>query len=223
MCISSVQFSHSVWLFATPRTAARQASLSITNSGDLLKLMPIESVMPSNHLILCCPLLLPPSIFPSIRVFSSESVLRIRWPKYWSFSFNISPSNEHSGLISFRMDWLDLLAVQGTLKSLLQHHSSKASMLWCSAFFKYAHLSLIWGSNNVLLCYKSYVIWFLPKLVSHVSRWTAGNQNGFKKHKYKVVYYKSQYMNRNGVKVFIKLQILISNYVSLTYAFYHLF
>ena len=119
----------------TPWTAARQASLSITNSQSLLKLMPIESVMPSNHLILCCPLLLPPSIFPSIRVFSNESALRIRWPKYWSFSFNISPSNEYSGQISFRMDWFDLLAVQGTLKSLLQHHSSKASILWHSAFF----------------------------------------------------------------------------------------
>ena len=110
----------------TPWTAACQAFLSITNSWSLLKLMFVESVMPSNHLILCCPLLLPPSIFPSIRVFSDESVLRIRWPKYWSFS--ISPSNEWSGLISFRMDWLDLLAVQGTLKSLLQHHSSKASI-----------------------------------------------------------------------------------------------
>jgi len=107
----------------------------ITNSRSLLKLMSFESVMPSNHLILCCPLLLPPSIFPSIRVFSHESALHIRWPKYWSFSFSISPSNEYSGLISFRMDWLDLLAVQGTFKSLLQHHSSKASMLWCSAFF----------------------------------------------------------------------------------------
>ena len=119
----------------TPRTAACQASLSITNSWSLLKLMPIELVMPSNHLILCCPLFLPPSIFPSIRVFSNESVLRIRWPNYWSFSFSISPSNEYSGLISFRMDWLDLLAVQGTLKSLLQHHSSKASILWHSAYF----------------------------------------------------------------------------------------
>ena len=119
----------------TPWTAARQASLSIINSQSLLKLMPIELVMPSNHLILCRPLLLPPSIFPSIRVFSNESVLHIRWPKYWSFCFSISPSNEYSGLISFRMDWLDLLAVQGTLKSLLQHHSSKASILWCSAFF----------------------------------------------------------------------------------------
>ena len=116
-------------------TAARQASLSITNSRSLLKLMSTESVMPSSHLILCRPLLLPPSIFPSIRVFSNESVLQIRWPEYWSFSFSISPSNEYSGLISFRMDWLDLLAVQGTLKSLLQHHSSKASILPCSAFF----------------------------------------------------------------------------------------
>ena len=119
----------------TPRIIAHQASLSITNSQSLPKLMSIESGMPFNHLILCCPLLLLPSIFPSIRVFSNESVLHIRWPKYCSFSFNISPSNEHSGLISFRMDWLDLLAVQGTLKSLLQHHSSKASILWCSAFF----------------------------------------------------------------------------------------
>ena len=118
----------------TPLTAACQASLSITNSRSLPKLISIESIMPSNYLILCCPLLLP-SIFPSIRVFSNESALHIRWPKYWSFSFNISPSNEHSGLISFRMDWLDLLAVQGTLKSLLQYHRSKASILWCSAFF----------------------------------------------------------------------------------------
>ena len=118
----------------TSWTAARQASLSITNSWSLLKLMSIESVMPSNHLILCCPLFFPPSIFPSIRVFSSESVLHIRWPEYWSFSFSISLSNEYSGLISFRIDWLDLLAVQGTLKSLLQYHSSEASILWCSAF-----------------------------------------------------------------------------------------
>ena len=132
---SSVQLLSRVQLFATPWTAARQASLSITNSQSSLKLMSIESVMLSNHLILCHPLLLLPSIFPSIRVFSNESVLRIRWPEYWSFSFSISPSNESSGLISFRMDWLDLLAVQGTLKSLLQHHSSKASILWCSAFF----------------------------------------------------------------------------------------
>ena len=119
----------------TPWTAARQASLSITNFQSLLKLMSIESVMPSNHLNLSRPLLLLPSTFPSVRVFSSESVLHIRWPKHWSFSFSISPSNEYSGLISFRMDWLDLLAIQGTLKSLLQHHSSKASILQRSAFF----------------------------------------------------------------------------------------
>ena len=126
---SSVQSLSRVRLFATPWTAARQASLSITNSQSSLKLMSVESVMPSSHLILCHPLLLPPSIFPSIRVFSSESVLHIRWPKYWSFSFSISPSDEYSGLISFRMDSLDLLAVQGTLKSLLQYNSSKASIL----------------------------------------------------------------------------------------------
>ena len=118
-----------------PWTVARQASLFLTNSWSLLKLMSFESVMSSNHLILCHPLLLLPSISPSIRVFFSESLLHIRWPKYWSFSFNISSSSEHSELISFRMDWLDLLAVQGTPKSLLQHHSSKASILWCSAFF----------------------------------------------------------------------------------------
>ena len=121
--------------FATPWTAASQASLSITSSRSLLKLMSIELVMPSNHLILCHPLLLLPSIFPSIRVFSNESALLIRWSKDWNFSFSISPSNEYSGLISFRMDWLDLLAVQGTLKSILQYHSSKASILQCSAFF----------------------------------------------------------------------------------------
>ena len=132
---SSVQLLRHVRLFATPQTAARQASLSITNSRSLLKLMSIESVMPCNHLILCHPLLLLPSIFPSIRVFSNESILCISWPKYWSFSFSISSSSEYPGLISFRMDWLNLLAVQGTRKSLLQHHSSKASILWCSAFF----------------------------------------------------------------------------------------
>ena len=126
---SSVQLLSSVWHFATPKIAASQASLSITNSRSLLKLMHIELVMLSSHLILCCPLLLLPPIPPSIRVFSNESTLPIRWPKYWSFSFSISPSNEHPGLIFFRMDWLDLLAVQGTLKSLLQHHSSKASIL----------------------------------------------------------------------------------------------
>ena len=131
---SSVQSLSQVQLFVTPWTAACQASLSITNSRSLSKLMPIESV-PSNHLILCHPLLLPPSIFPSIRVFSNESALHIRWPKYWSFSFSISPSNEHPWLISFRMDSLDFLAVQWTLKSLLQHHSSKASILQRSAFF----------------------------------------------------------------------------------------
>ena len=131
---SSVQLLSHVWLFATPWITARQASLSITNSWSLLKLMSIESVLLSSHLILCHPLLLPP-IPPSIRVFSKESTLLMRWPKYWSFSFSISPSNEHPGLISFRMDWLDLLAVQGTLKSLFQHHSSKASILRRSAFF----------------------------------------------------------------------------------------
>ena len=134
MKFSSVQLLSRVWHFATPWTAACQASLSIANSRSLLKLMSIESVMPSNHLILCHPLLLLPSIFPSIRVFSNESAFLIRWPKYWSFSFSISPSNEYSGLISFRMDWSDLLAVQGTLKSLFQHHSSKASILRRSAF-----------------------------------------------------------------------------------------
>ena len=132
---SSVQSLSRVHLFATPWIPAHQASLSITNSQSLLKLMSIESVMPSSHLILCRPLLLLPPIPPSIRVFSNESTLRIMWPKYWSFSFSISPCNEHPGLISFRMDWLELLAVQETLKSLLQHHSSKASILQCSAFF----------------------------------------------------------------------------------------
>ena len=132
---SSVQSLSRVRPFATPWTAARQASLSITNSRSLLKLMPTELVMPSNHLILCHPLLLLPSILPGIRVFPNESVLHIRWSKDWSFSCSISPSNEYSGLISFRMDWLDLLAVPGTLKGLLQHHSSKASVLWLSVFF----------------------------------------------------------------------------------------
>ena len=124
-----------IQLFVTAQTAARQTSLSFTISWSLLKFMSIDLVMPSNHLILCPPLLTLPSVFPSIRLFSIESVLHIRWPKYWSFSFSISPSNEYSGLISFRMDWFDLLAVQGTLKSLLQHHNSKASILWHSAFF----------------------------------------------------------------------------------------
>ena len=132
---SSGQLLSRVWLSATPWIAACQASLSITNSQSLLKHLSIESVMPSSHLVLCRPLLLLPPIPPSIRVFSNELTLRMRWPKYWSFSFSLSPSNEHPGLISFRMDWLNLLAVQGTLKNLLQHHSSKASIFWYSAFF----------------------------------------------------------------------------------------
>ena len=140
----SVQLLSPVRLFATPRTAACQASLSVTNSWSSLKLMSVKSVMPSNHLILCRPLLLLPSIFPSIRFFSNESVLCIRWPKDWSFSFSISPSSEYSGLVSFRMDWLDLLAVQGTLKSLLQHHSSKASILRRSAFTE-AFTQALWS------------------------------------------------------------------------------
>ena len=149
---SSVQSLSRVQLFETPRTAAHQASLSIINSQGLVKLMSIPSVMPSNHLILCRPLLLPPSIFPSIRVFSNESVLHFRWPNYWSFSFSISPSNKYSGLISFRMNWLDLLAVQGTLKSLLQHHSSKASILRHSAFFivQLSHPYMTTGKTTAL-------------------------------------------------------------------------
>ena len=149
---SSVESLSRVQLFATSWTAACQASLSITNSQSLLKLMSIESVMPSNHLILCHPLLFQPSIFPSIRVFSNESVLCIRSSKYWSFSFSISPSNEYSGLISFRMDWLDLLAVQGTLKSCLQHHSSKASILWRSAYFivQFSHPYMTTGKTIAL-------------------------------------------------------------------------
>ena len=139
IALSSVQLLSHVRLFATPWAVACWASLSISNSWSLLKLISIESVMPSNHLILCCALLLLPSVFPSIRVFSIESVLHIRWPKYWSFSFSISPSNEYSGSISFRIDWFDLLAVQGTLKSLLQHHSSKASIL--------QQLSFLYGST----------------------------------------------------------------------------
>ena len=149
---SLVQSLSHVRLFATPWTAALQASLFITNLQSLLKPISIESVMPSNHLILCVPLLLLPSIFPSIRVYSNESALRIRWPKYWSFSFSISPSNEYSGLISFRMDRLDLLAVQGTLKSLLQHHSSKASILQCLAFFivQLSHPYMTTGKTKAL-------------------------------------------------------------------------
>ena len=151
VCSSVQSFSH-IRLFVTPWTAACQASLSITNRWSLLKLMSIKSVMPSNHLILCHPLLLPPSIFPSIRVFSNESLLRIRWSGYWSFSFSISTSNEYSGLISFRMDWLDLLTVQGTLKSLFQHHSSKASVLRFSAFFVVPTLTSIhdhWKNHSL--------------------------------------------------------------------------
>ena len=149
---SSVQLLSHVWLLATPWTVACQASLSITNSQSLLKHMSIESVMPANHLILCHPLLLPPSIFPRIRVFSNESILHIRWPKYWSFNFSISPSNEYSGLISFRRDWLDLLSVRGTLKSLLQHHSSKVSVFQHSAFLivQLSHPYMTTGKNIAL-------------------------------------------------------------------------
>ena len=149
---SSVQFLSHVWLFVTPWIASCQASLSIINSWSSLKLTSIKSVMPSSHLILCHPLLLLPPIPPSIRVFSNESTLRMRWPKYWSFSFSIIPSKEHPGLISFRMDWLDLLAVQGTLRSLLQYHSSKASILQCSAFFtvQLSHPYMTTGKTIVL-------------------------------------------------------------------------
>ena len=160
---SSVQSLSHVQLFATPWTAAPQASLSITYSQSPPKPMSFESVMPSNHLILLRPLLLLPSIFPSISVFSNESALHFRWPKYWSFSFNISPSNEYSGLISFRIDWLDLLTVQRTLKSLLQHHSSKASLLWHSAFFRVqlSHPYMIYWKNHSFdetdLCWQSNV------------------------------------------------------------------
>ena len=152
MVVVVVQLLSRVRLFTTPWTAALQAPLFFTVSQNLLRFMSIELVMLSNHLILCCPLLLLPSIFPSITVFSRESVLCIKWPNYWSFSFNVSPSNEYLGLISFRMDWLDLLAVQGTLKSLLQHHSSKASILWCSAFFvvQLSHPNMTTGKNHSL-------------------------------------------------------------------------
>jgi len=151
----------------TPWTAACQVSLSITNSQSLFKLMYIELVMPSNHLILCCPLLLLPSIFPSIKIFSNELVLHIRWPKYWSFSFSISPSNEYSGLIFFRMDWLNLLAGQGTLKSLLQHHSSKASILRCSAFLiiQLSHPYMTTGKTKALSRWK-FVSKVMPLLLN---------------------------------------------------------
>ena len=168
---SSVQLLSCVQLFETPRTAARQASLSITNSWSSLKLMSIELVMPSNHFILCRPLLLLPSIFPSIMVFSNESALCIRWPKYWSFSFNISPSNEHPELISFRMDWLDLLAVQGTLKSLLQCHSSKASVLLHSAFFivQLSHPYMTTG-KTIALTRRTFVGKVMSLLLNMLSR-----------------------------------------------------
>ena len=184
--MKSVQSLSRVQLFATPWTAASQVSLTITNFQSLLKLMSIESVMPSNHLILCRPFLLRPSIFPSIRVFPNESVLRIRWPKYWSCTFNISPSNEYSGLISFGIDWLDLLTVQGTLKNLLQHHSSKASIFWCSVFFiaQLSHPYMTTGKTMVLTRWtfvtkvmsllfnmlSSVVIAFLPSEVEDLSQ-----------------------------------------------------
>ena len=166
----SVQFSR-IRLFATPWITAPQASLSITNSQSSLRFTSIESVMPSSHLILCHPLLFLPSIVPSIRVFSNESALRNRWPKYWSFSFNISPSNEHPGLISFRMDWLDLLAVQGILKSLLQHHSSKASILWHSAFFtvQLSHPYMTTG-KTIALTTRTFVGKVMSLLLNMLSR-----------------------------------------------------
>ena len=168
---SSGQSLNHVQLFATPWTAAHQDFLSITNSQSLLKFMSIELLMPSNHLILCHPLLLLPSVFPSIRVFSNESALRIMWPKYWIFSFSISPSSEHSGLISFRIDWFDLLAVQGTLKSLLQHHGSKALILQCSAFFmvQLSHLYMITGKTIALT-----IRAFVCKVMSLLSNMLSG-------------------------------------------------
>ena len=158
---SSAQSLSCVRLFADPWTAVNQASLSIMNAWSLLKLMSIESVIPSNHLILCCPLLLPPSIFPSIRVFSNESFICIRWPKYWSVSFSTSTSNEYSGLISFRIACLDLLTVQGTLKSLLQHHSSKSSILWHSAFSiaQLSHPYMTTGKNKQTNKQKKTQLW----------------------------------------------------------------
>ena len=168
---SSVQLLSSVQLFATPWTAARQASLSITNSWSPSKPMSIESVMPSNHLITSHPLLLLPSIFPSVRVFSNESALSIRWPKYWSFSFSISPTNEHPGLISFRMDWLDLLAVKGTLKSLLQHHSSKAPILQRSVFFivQFSHPYMTTG-KTIAMTRRTFVGKVMSLLLNMLSR-----------------------------------------------------
>ena len=170
--IGSVQSFSRVQLFVTPCTAACQASLSITNSRSLPKLMSIESVMPSNHLSLCRPLLFLPSIFPNIRVFSYESALHIRWPKYWSFSLRISPSNEYSGLISFRTDWFDLFSVQGTLKSLLQHHNSKASILHCSAFFivQLSHPYLTTG-KTIALTRRTFVGKVMSLLFNVLSGW----------------------------------------------------
>ena len=170
--ISSVQSLSHVQLFGTPWIAAHQASLSITNSQSLLKLMSIESVMPSSHLIFCCPFLLLPPIPPSIRVFSNESTLRMRWPKYWSFSFSISPSIEHPGLISFRMDWLDLPAVQGTLKSLLQHHSSKALIFWHSDSFtvQLSHPYMTTGKKTIALTRRTFVVKVKSLLFNMLSR-----------------------------------------------------
>ena len=171
--MSSVHSLSCVQLFETPWTAAHQASLSITNSRRILKFMCIEFVMPSNHFILCHPLLHPCSFFSRIRVFSNESVLRIRWPKFWSFSFNISPSNEYSGLISFRMDWLALLAIHGTLKSLLQHHSSNASILWCSAFFivQLSHSYMTIG-KTIALTRRTFVGKIMSLLFNMLSGWS---------------------------------------------------
>ena len=166
----SVQSLSHVRFFATPWTAARQASLSFTNSQSPLKLMSIESVMPSSHLILCHPLLLLTSIFPRIRVFSNDSVLHIRWPKYWTFSFSVSPSNEYSGLISFKMNWLHLLAVRGILKSHLQHHSSKASILWCSAFFIQLSHPYMTTGNTIALTRQTFAGKVMSLLFNMLSR-----------------------------------------------------
>ena len=176
---NTVQLLSCVQLFVSPWTAALQSSLSITNSQSLFKLMSIESGIPSSHLILCRPLLLPPSIFPSIRVFSNESVLCIRWPKYWSFSFSISPSNEYSELITFRIDWFDFLAVQGTLKSLLQHHSSKASILQCSAFFivQLSHPYMTTG-KTIALTRQTFSGKVMSLLFNMLSRLVIGEGNG---------------------------------------------
>jgi len=178
-CFTSVQSLSHVRLFATPWTTAHHASLSVIDSRSLPKLISIESMMPSIHLILCRLLLLLPSIFPSIRVFSNESVFHIKWPKYWSFSFNISPSNEYAGLFSFRMDWLDLLAVQGTLKSLLQHHSSKASILWCSAFFivQLSHPYMTTG-KTIALTRRTFVDKVMSLLFNMLSRFKGQKHEG---------------------------------------------